>query len=86
MMKDYSTVGFVSYYRGKRANEYDTHLEYVEDGAWEKDYFADWLDSDPDYPFLDEIIDFATKVDNAIQMWVEGVRAGVIDSEAGVEE
>ena len=50
MMKDYSTVGFVSYYRGKRANEYDTHLEYVEDGAWEKDYFADWLDSDPDYP------------------------------------
>ena len=86
MMNDYSTVGFVSYFRGELANEYDTHLEYVEMGGWEKDYFADWLDSDPDYPFLDEIIDFATKVDNAIQMWFEGVRAGVIDSEAGVEE
>ena len=52
MMNDYSAVGFVSYFRGELANEYDTHLEYVEMGGWEKDYFADWLDSDPDYPFL----------------------------------
>ena len=85
MMKDYSTVGFVSYYRGKRANEYDTHLEYVEMGAWEKDYFADWLASCSDYPSLEEIEDFCRTTNYYIRHWFDGVKAGKIDPEAGTE-
>lgn len=85
-MKNYSAVGFISYFRGVMASEYSTHLEYVEMGGWERDYFADWLASCSDYPSLDEIEDFCHNVNKAIELWLDGVEAGVIDSEAGVED
>lgn len=85
-MMNYSECGFITEFRGKMANEYDTHLEYVEDGAWEKDYFADWLASYSDYPYLEEIEDFCRKVNYYIRHWFDGVEKGVIDSEASREE
>ena len=85
-MNDYSPVGWVSSWRGECANEYATHLEYVENGGWEKDYFDGWLNGSVAYPDLSEIIDFCTKLNNTILLWLEGVEAGIIDSEAGWED
>jgi hypothetical protein len=86
IMMNYDQCGFITYYRGFMANDYDTHYEYVEDGAWEKDYFADWLASCSDYPSLDEIEHFCHQVQYYMGHWFDGVKAGKIDSEAGVEE
>lgn len=87
MEKNYSEVGWISYFRGEYANDYRTHLDYVEAGAWEKDYFAHWLEADDDYyPELDEIASFCINLQKAIEKWFEGVEAGVIDSEAGWED
>lgn len=90
VMKDYSGVGFITYFRGELANDYDTHKEYVEYGGWEKDYFIYWTETEMNdgngYPSLDDIIHFATRLNNEIEFWLEGVEAGVIDPEAGVEE
>ena len=67
-MKDYSTVGYTSNYRGEYADEYRTHLEYVESGAWEKDYFANWLeDCGGDYNLYD-IQEFCKAVNKAIEL------------------
>lgn len=85
-MKDYSTVGYVSNYRGEYADEYRTHLEYVESGAWEKDYFSAWIEGCSDYPDLWEIKEFCDKVIEDIELWAEGVNIGKIDPETGVED
>ena len=85
-MENYSEVGFINMYKGEYANDYTTRLKYVEMGAFERDYFADWLESETNsscYPSLDEIADFCNKVQKAIDKWFEGVYEGVIDSEAG---
>ena len=85
-MKDYSTVGFISNYRGEYADEYRTHLEYVESGAWEKDYFAAWLEGCSDYPKLGEIMEFCEVINDALTEWIQGVETGEIDPEAEVKD
>lgn len=85
MEKNYSDVGFINEFKGESANDYETYLEYVEQGGWERDYFADWLSSCSDYPSLEEIERFCNWLQNLIDKWFEGVEAGVIDSEAGWE-
>ena len=84
-MMNYSEVSFITEFRGECAGDYATHLEYVEDGAWEKDYFTDWLNSYRDCPYLDEIADFCNKVNDAIQIWFIGVEDGSIDPEASMK-
>ena len=84
-MMNYTACDFVTNFRGEMANNYDTHLEYVEMGAWEKDYFADWLASCSDYPSLEEIEDFCHSVNYYIGHWFDGVEAGIIDPEAGTD-
>lgn len=86
MMKNCSDVAYITGYRGELAGHYDTHLEYVEYGGFEKDYFYEWTESCSDYPTLSEIIEFATKLDEDIRLWLDGVEDGSIDSEAGGEE
>lgn len=90
VMKDYSGVDFITHFCGELANDYDTHKEYVEYGGWEKDYFIYWTECEMNdgngYPSLEEIIRFATRLESEIEFWLEGVEAGVIDPEAGVEE
>ena len=50
---------FVTSFVGEYADDYKSFYEYVAKGAWEKDYFSDWLDKisvDCGYPSLEEII------------------------------
>ena len=83
---NYVECGFISYFRGEMANDYDTHLEYVESGAWEKDYFSCWLESCSDYPDLKEIESFCKTLQHYLDHWFNGVEEGKIDPEAGVED
>ena len=85
-MMNYSAVEYISNYRGQFANEYDTHLEYVESGAWEKDYFSAWLEGCSDYPSLCELMVFCKEVSYDIRHWLDGVNSGKIDPEAGIED
>lgn len=85
-MMNYNECGFITEFRGCLAEEYDTHLEYVESGGWEKDYFNDWLISCSDYPTLGEIEDFCKTLQYYLDHWFDGVEEGKIDPEAGVEE
>jgi hypothetical protein len=87
-MKNYVECGFISYFRGESANDYDTHFEYVESGAWEKDYFFNWLESydDKDHSFLEEIKNFCKTTQYYLKHWFDAVEAGVIDPEAGFED
>lgn len=82
MANTYSSVDYITNYRGELADRYETQLDYVENGDFEKDYFCEWTESLSDYPFLCEIMEFATKLDSDIKLWLEGVEAGAIDSEA----
>ena len=84
-MMNYNECDFITEFRGECANGYATHLEYVEMGGWEKDYFARWLDSCIDYPTLDEIESFCHTVSYYLDHWFDGVEVGKIDPEAGVE-
>lgn len=86
MCNNYNDVSFINNFRGEMASEYRTHLNYVEMGGWEKDYFSSWLEGCSDYPYLGEIADFCRETDAAILVWLEGVEAGAIDPEASYEE
>ena len=81
-----SFVEEISEFKGELANEYKTRQEYVKSGAFEKDYFASWLEGCSDYPYLCEIIEFCQYVDAAIQEWLNAVEDGSIDPEAGWAE
>ena len=82
MANNYSSVDYITNYRGELATCSDTQLDYVTYGDFEKDYFYEWTESLSDYPTLSEIIEYATKLDSDIKLWIEGVKAGAIDSEA----
>ena len=83
----YDSVGFISYFRGESANNYATHKEYVEAGAWAQDFLFNWLETwgADEFPSLDRIGDFCHKLQENIDLWHDGVIAGAIDPEAGVE-
>ena len=86
-MMYYNECKFITEFRGERANDYATHFDYVKDGAWEKDYFLNWLTSysEDEYPSLDEIGDCCKTVAYYIGHWLDGVEAGLVDPEAGMK-
>lgn len=72
-------VMFINEFKGECANEYNGRMDYVECGAFERSYFAYWLDSCSDYPCVNEIIEFCQALDNDIRMWLNAVERGWID-------
>lgn len=88
-MMNYNECDFITNFRGEYANDYFTHKEYVESGAWEKDYFSNWLDAyiaSGEYPMLEDIENFCKTTNYYLNHWFDGVELGKIDPEAGVEE
>lgn len=83
---NYSSADIVSIFRGECANEYTTHKEYVEAGAWERDYLLSWLETwgTDEFPSLNTIGDFCHNLQEMIDLWFVGVNAGEIDPEDGV--
>ena len=83
---NYSSADIVSIFRGERANEYATHKEYVEAGAWTQDFLFNWLETwgADEFPSLDCIGDFCHNLQETIDLWLDGVKAGEIDPEDGV--
>lgn len=77
-----SEIEFIQEFEGEYANEYNSRYEYVERGAFEKDYFASWLESCSDYPTLIEIQEFCEAVGEAIKMWLYAVERGYIEPNA----
>lgn len=74
----------VNEFEGECANDYKTRREYVEMwGAFEKDYFAAWLESCSDYPSLDEIIGQAQFIQKMIDNWFLAEEFGLINAEDG---
>ena len=74
-------------FKGECARDYKTRYDYVCDyGAWEKDYFASWIESCSDYPMLSEIQEFCESVSACIERWIYAVDQGYIDSEEGWAE
>jgi hypothetical protein len=74
----------VNEFEGECANDYKTRREYVEMwGAFEKDYFAAWLEGCSDYPSLDEIIGQAQFIQKMIDNWFLAVEFGLINAEDG---
>lgn len=86
-MMNYKECEFITQFRGDRAKEFATHKEYVEMGDWGVDYLFNWLEGwgSDELPSLDEIGDCCKTVAYYIGHWLDGVEAGVIDPEAGVE-
>jgi hypothetical protein len=78
-----SEIEFIQEFKGECANDYETRMEYVEKGGFEKDYFSSWLESCSDYPNLIEIKEFCEAVNDGITMWIEAVENDLIDSEEG---
>lgn len=73
----------INEFKGECANEYKTRYEYILNGAFEKDYFAAWLESCSDYPSLNEIIKFCQDAAKLIDKWVYAVEYGYIEPNDG---
>lgn len=80
---DTELVQEVNEFEGECANEYKTRWEYVESGAFEKDYFAAWLEGCSDYPMMDEIIEQAQFIQKMTGNWYLAEEFGLINAEDG---
>lgn len=70
-------------FKGELANEYKTRMDYVNEGGFEKDYFSAWLEGCSDYPYMSEIVEMATHINEMVDEWIAAVDDGEIDPEAG---
>ena len=66
-------VEFIESFKGVLYSYYEDTYNYVINGGWEKDYFADWLVSCSDYPNLDEIEYFCKQVEKQIAIYIDYV-------------
>jgi hypothetical protein len=77
----------VQEFKGECASDYKTRVDYILNwSAFEKDYFASWIDGCSDYPMLCEIRNMCDRIDGMITMWERAVENGWIDAEDGWNE
>lgn len=77
-------IAEVQNFKGEYANEYRTRYDYVcQYCAFEKDYFSAWLEGCAEYPYVSEIAEMATHIQEMVDEWIAAVDDGEIDPEAG---
>ena len=64
-------IKIVEEFKGEYFSDYANIKEYVEMGAWEKDYFSAWLASCSDYPTLREIENFCKQTTAIIEAYLD---------------
>lgn len=77
-------VTTVQEYKGELAKDFRFRCDYIYTRyAFEKDYFADWLEGCAVYPTTHEIIDQCKHIQTMIALWEKAAEKEWIDGEGG---
>lgn len=84
---DMELVQSVQEFNGESANMYESRWEYVESGAFERDYFAVWYENydcaNSCMPLIEDIIAQAQFIQKMIDNWFLAEEFGLINAEDG---
>ena len=78
VLEGYDRVRYILDYEGEHAKCYVSKIKYVEERAFEKDYFKAWIESKDTFPDLETIKDFCESLSRDILLLRIGIELGVI--------